>query len=31
MIDESIAYFGGRMIPKAIVLTEMCLSVILGN
>jgi hypothetical protein len=31
MIDESIDYFGRRMIPKAVVLTEMCLSVILGN
>jgi hypothetical protein len=24
MIDESIDYFGRRMIPKAVVLTEMC-------
>jgi hypothetical protein len=29
MIDESIDYFGRRMIPKAVVLTEMCLRVIL--
>jgi hypothetical protein len=28
MIDESINYFGRRMIPKEVVLTEMCLSVI---
>jgi hypothetical protein len=31
MIDESIDYLGRRMIPKAVVLIEMCLSVILGN
>jgi hypothetical protein len=31
MIDESIDYFGRGMIPKAVVLTGMCLSVILGN
>jgi hypothetical protein len=31
MIDESIDYFGRGMIPKGVVLIEMCLSVILGN
>jgi hypothetical protein len=31
MIDESIDYLGRRMIPKSVVLTEMCLSVILDN
>jgi hypothetical protein len=31
MIDESIDYLGRRMISKAVVLTEMCLSVILDN
>jgi hypothetical protein len=31
MIDESIDYFGRSVISKAVVLTEMCLSVILGN
>jgi hypothetical protein len=31
MIDEDFDYLGRRMIPKAMVLTKMCLSVILGN
>jgi hypothetical protein len=31
MIDEGIDYLGRRMIPKIVILTKMCLSVILGN
>jgi hypothetical protein len=31
MIDEGIDYLGRRTIFKAMVLTKMCLSIILGN
>jgi hypothetical protein len=31
MIEESIDYLSRGMISKVVVLTEMCLSVILGN